>query len=134
MLLVIICVGFLICFLINISLENSADQHAQQAEATVIYHIYQAACSGYKSVTEFLASLKNMTKAPEMILNPFFLGVLLSVLTVSGYEQKIFDLIKSCTSRVFQEDDLKKNSYWIREMIPQNVNLDLVFSQVIDVR
>lgn len=75
-----------------------------------------------------------MAKAPELILNPFILGVLLSVSTVSGYEQKIFDLIKTCTSKVFQEDDLKKNSYWIREMIPQNVNLDLVFSQVIDVR
>lgn len=60
--------------------------------------------------------------------------MLLSVSTVSGFEQKVFDLIKSCTSRALQEEDRKTDSYWMREMIPQNVNIDLVFSQVIDVR
>lgn len=117
-----------------IVLENSADQNAQQAEATVIYHIHQAAYLGHESVKEFLSSLKNITKSPEAILNPFLLGVLLSISIINSYEDKIFDLIKSCTSRAFQEEERKADSRWVREIIPTNINIDLVFTQLIDVR
>lgn len=118
----------------QIFVENSADQNAQQAEATVIYHIYQAACLGHESVKEFLTALKNITKSPESVLNPFLLGVLFSISTIDSYQEKVFDLIKYCTSRAFQEEDRKTDSYWIREIVPQNIKIDLLISQVIDVR
>lgn len=114
--------------------ENSGDQNAQQAEATIIYHIHQAAYLGHESVKEFLSSLKNVTKSPEIVLNPFLLGVLLSISTINSYEDKVFDLIKSCTSRAFQEEDRKTDSHWIREIVSHATNIDFVFSQVIDVR
>lgn len=115
-------------------LSTEVDQNAQQAEATVIYHIHQAAYVGHESVKEFLSSLKNITKSPESVLNPFILGVLLSISTINSYEARVFDLIKYCTSRAFQEENRKADSHWVREMIPQNINVEHLFSQVIDVR
>lgn len=100
----------------------------------MIYHIHQAAYLGHDSIKEYVNSLKNATKAPETILNPFQLGILLSLGTINSYEDKVFDIIKSCTSRAFQEEDRKLDSFWLRETVTQHVKVDAVFSQVIDVR
>lgn len=89
---------------------------------------------GHESIKDYLSSLKNITKCPEFLLHPFQLAVLLSISNVDSYEEKTFDLIRSCVSRALHEENRKLESCWLRTMVSNTCKVNAVFSQVIDAR
>lgn len=56
----------------------------------MLFHIHQSARFGHASIKNFLKFMKNVVNAPELVLDPFLLTVLLSLSTISIYEQQVF--------------------------------------------
>jgi hypothetical protein len=55
----------------------------------VLFHIHQSARFGHASIKNFLKFMKNVANAPELILDPFLLTVLLSISSISIYEEQV---------------------------------------------
>ena len=68
----------------------ASESETQFSEATVLFHIHQSARFGHASIKNFLKFMKNVVNAPELVLDPFLLTVLLSLSTISIYEQQVF--------------------------------------------
>lgn len=60
----------------------------------MLFHIHQSARFGHASIKNLMKFMKNVTNAPELVLDPFLLTVLLSVSTISIYEEQV--LAYSC--------------------------------------
>ena len=56
----------------------------------MLFHIHQSASFGHASIKNFLKFMKSVVNAPELVLDPFLLTVLLSLSTISIYEQQVF--------------------------------------------
>jgi hypothetical protein len=67
----------------------ASETELQSAEATVLFHILQSARFGHASVRNFLKYMKNVTNASELVLDPFMLTVLLSVSSISIYQEQV---------------------------------------------
>lgn len=67
----------------------ASETETQSAEATVLFHILQSARFGHASIRNFLKFMKNVTNAPELVLDPFLLTVLLSVSNISIYQEQV---------------------------------------------
>jgi Fanconi anemia group I protein len=105
-----------------------------EAESTVLYHIHTSASLGHECIKDYLASLKNVLRSPEYIIHPFQLSVLLTISTISHYEEKVFEIVRSCISRTYHEEQKKNNSAWFRDMVPASTKIETVFAQVIIAR
>lgn len=60
-----------------------------ECESTVLYHIEEAAKISRGCVSDLLKFAKSCIHTPEIILDPFLLAVLLSLSTISAYEQQV---------------------------------------------
>jgi hypothetical protein len=67
----------------------ASEIETQSAEATVLFHIHQSARFGHASIRNFLKFMKSVANAPELVLDPFFLTVLLSLSSISIYEEQV---------------------------------------------
>lgn len=67
----------------------ASECETQFAEGTVLFHVNQSAGFGHASIKNFLKFMKNVTDAPELVLDPFLLTVLLSISTISIYEAQV---------------------------------------------
>lgn len=112
-------------------LDEAISEDYIQAESTILYHIHQAASLGYETIKDYLNSLKHLTKAPEYILKPFQLTVLLSIGSICFYEETVFDIIRSAISRSINEEARKSSSYWLTETLKRPVNIEEIFSRII---
>lgn len=63
----------------------------QESEGTVLYHIYQAAQLNHGNLKDFVSSLKKVTNAPEFILDPFLMAVLLLLSNI--YENQVIHVL-----------------------------------------
>ncbi|GJQ77090.1 FANCI [Trypoxylus dichotomus] len=113
------------------TISDTLDEESIQAESTVLYHIYQTALLGHESIKDYLSSLKNFTKSPEFILHPFQLSVLLTLSTVTFCEDKVFELIRQSISRSFREDLKKSECFWLRDLVPETLDLENTFVKII---
>ncbi|KRT83344.1 hypothetical protein AMK59_4329 [Oryctes borbonicus] len=112
-------------------ISDTWDEESIHAESTVLYHIYQTALLGHESIKDYLSSLKNFTKSPEFILHPFQLTVLLTLSTAPFCEDKVFELIRQTISRSFREDMKKSESFWLRNLVPDTLDLEDTFTKII---
>jgi Fanconi anemia group I protein len=112
-------------------IEDASNQDIMEAESTVLYHIHTSASLGHECIKDYLASLKNVLRSPEYIIHPFQLSVLLTISTISHYEEKVFEIVRSCISRTYHEEQKKNNSAWFRDMVPASTKIETVFAQVI---
>jgi Fanconi anemia group I protein len=115
-------------------IEDASTQDIMEAESTVLYHIHTSASLGHECIKDYLASLKNVLRSPEYIIHPFQLSVLLTISTISHYEEKVFEIVRSCISRTYHEEQKKNNSAWFRDMVPASTKIETVFAQVIIAR
>jgi hypothetical protein len=134
-------IGSHFCFFFLIKLvylvfivEDASTQDIMEAESTVLYHIHTSASLGHECIKDYLASLKNVLRSPEYIIHPFQLSVLLTISTISHYEEKVFEIVRSCISRTYHEEQKKNNSAWFRDMVPASTKIETVFAQVIIAR
>lgn len=67
----------------------ASEAETQSAEATVLFYILQSARFGHASIRNFLKFMKNVANAPELVLDPFLLTVLLSVSNISIYQEQV---------------------------------------------
>lgn len=75
-----------------------------------------------------------MLRSPEFIIHPFQLSVLFTISTIPQYEEKIFEIVRTCVSRTYNEEQKIHNSAWFRDMVPPINKIESVFSQVINAR
>jgi hypothetical protein len=68
---------------------TASETETQSSEATALFHILQSARFGHASVRNFLKFMKNVANAPELVLDPFLLTVLLSVSNISIYQEQV---------------------------------------------
>ncbi|KAL3277410.1 hypothetical protein HHI36_012759 [Cryptolaemus montrouzieri] len=113
-------------------IESASHQDLIEAESTVLYHIHSFATMSSNSIKEYLLHLKNLIKTPEFILHPFQLTILLIISTVQYYEEKVFEVLKPCISRCYNELHKKETSLWFRDMIPIFTNIESIFTQVLN--
>ncbi|XP_049952451.1 Fanconi anemia group I protein-like [Schistocerca serialis cubense] len=104
----------------------------QRSESTVLFHISQAAAGGHSIVKELIKSLKNVRNAPEFVLNPFLVAVLLCVSSISSYEDQAFDILKLAVIRASTEEEKRNSSAWLRDIVPKVLSIQLVFTKVIE--
>lgn len=112
------------------SIGLASETEAQPSEATVLFHILQSARFGHASIRNFLKFTKNVTNAPELVLDPFLLTVLLSVSNISIYQEQVFDVLKCTMQRVVLEEERKVESAWLRDMMPSCCDVELVFTKL----
>lgn len=115
----------------HLLLESTSNQDTIDAESTVLYHIHTAASLGHECIKDYLNSMKNLTKAPEFVLHPFQLMVLFTISTISHYEETVFEIIRPCIVRSYNEEQRRNHSAWFREMVSSVIKPEDIFSQVI---
>ncbi|KAG5900127.1 hypothetical protein JTB14_012800 [Gonioctena quinquepunctata] len=113
------------------AIESTSNQDTIEAESTVLYHIHSAASLGYECIKDYLISLKNMLKAPEFILHPFQLMTLFTISTIPHYEEIVFEIVRPCIVRSYNEEQRKTQSCWFREMVPSGPKSEEILSKVI---
>jgi hypothetical protein len=67
----------------------ASETETQSAEATVLFHILQSARFAHASIRNFLKFMKNVANAPELVLDPFLLTILLSLSNISIYQEQV---------------------------------------------
>lgn len=68
-------------------------KEVQDIESTVLYHVYQAAQLNHENMKDFIRFLKHVSHAPEYVLQPFMLSVLMSVSTI--YEDQVVKIFST---------------------------------------
>ncbi|PSN53494.1 hypothetical protein C0J52_16738 [Blattella germanica] len=114
------------------NIDAASKCETQFAEATVLFHIHQAASFGHASIKNFIKYVKSVTHSPELILDPFLLTVLLSLSTISIYEEQIVDILKCAVQRLVNEEELCESSAWLRGVTPEKLNIELVFMKLME--
>ncbi|XP_069697907.1 Fanconi anemia group I protein [Periplaneta americana] len=114
------------------SIELASERETQNAEATVLFHMHQSAQFGHASIKNFMKFMKSVTNAPELVLEPFLLTVLLSLSTISIYEEQVFEIFKCTMQRVVQEEGKKLKSAWLRGVTPSNCNVELLLMKLME--
>ncbi|KAJ8961413.1 hypothetical protein NQ318_014659 [Aromia moschata] len=112
-------------------IETTDNQETVEAESTVLYHIHTVASLGHDCIKDYLNSLKNVLRCPEFILDPFQLMVLFTISTIPHYEETIFDIIRPCIVRSYQENQKRQHSCWFREVVSTCHKPEEVLSQVV---
>ncbi|PNF15306.1 hypothetical protein B7P43_G01000 [Cryptotermes secundus] len=112
------------------SIGLASETETQAAEATVLFHILQSARFGHASIRNFLKFMKNVANAPELVLDPFLLTVLLSVSNISIYQEQVFDVLKCTMQRAVQEEEKKVESAWLRDMMPSCCDVEFIFTKL----
>ncbi|XP_063989742.1 Fanconi anemia group I protein homolog [Diachasmimorpha longicaudata] len=102
----------------------------QDTESTVLYHIRQSALLNHSSLKDFVKNLKNVTNAPEFILEPFPMSVLLMISDI--YTDQIFDIIKQALMRKIQDDERRKTSFWVKNVLPDSSVVMDIMGQIIE--
>lgn len=113
-------------------ISDASEHDAIQVESTVLFHVHTVASLGQGSIKDYLNSLKDVVKAPEFTLHPFSLTVLLTISTVSIFEEQSLDLIRSCIVRVITEDVKKVESTWFRTIVLSSIKVSNIISAVIE--
>ncbi|XP_033206109.2 Fanconi anemia complementation group I isoform X1 [Bombus vancouverensis nearcticus] len=112
----------------NIDIINLKE--VQDIESTVLYHVYQAAQLNHENMKDFIRFLKHVSHAPEYVLQPFMLSVLMSVSTI--YEDQIFEILRLAVVNSSLEKEKRQNSAWMRQLLPTPCNIIGIIRQVID--
>lgn len=81
-----------------------------------------------------MLGLKSLLKAPELILNPFQLLCLVTISTVSHYEETVFEIIRMAVVRVYQEEQKRNGNCWFNDINSAKFNVEDVFKRIIDIR
>uniref|UniRef100_A0A0C9QHI6 Fanci_0 protein n=1 Tax=Fopius arisanus TaxID=64838 RepID=A0A0C9QHI6_9HYME len=102
----------------------------QDTESTVLYHIRQSALLNHSSLKDFVKNLKNITNAPEFILEPFPMSVLLLISDI--YNDQIFDIIKQALARKIQDEEKKRSCFWVKHVLPENSIVMEIMEQIIE--
>lgn len=118
----------------NILVGDPSTQDILEAEATVLYHIHSLASLGQNFTKDYLNFLKTILRSPEFILHPFQLSVLLTLSTIPHHEEKIFEILRSCVSRAYNEDQKKTSSAWFRDTVSVQTKLEDTFVYIISAR
>ncbi|GAB1869216.1 Fanconi anemia group I protein-like protein [Camponotus japonicus] len=105
-------------------------REVQDIESTVLYHIYQAAQLNHQLIRDYIKYFKSVTHVPEAVLEPFMLSVLLTVASID--ENQIFEMLRTIINKRKENDDRRKNSAWLRNLIPDSCSIMTIMGNVID--
>ncbi|CAL1679736.1 unnamed protein product [Lasius platythorax] len=101
----------------------------QDVESTVLYHIYQAAQLNHQHIRDYIKYFKSVTHVPEAVLEPFMLSILLTVASID--ENQIFEMLRTIINKRKENDDRRKNSAWLRKLIPDSCSIMTIMGNVI---
>uniref|UniRef100_T1HAE3 Fanconi anemia group I protein n=1 Tax=Rhodnius prolixus TaxID=13249 RepID=T1HAE3_RHOPR len=101
-----------------------------ESERMVLYHIrvMEKSCSGW---AELIKVAKSCTSAPQVILNPFFLAILLIVSNVPSYQLEIMTLLKNTIKNISLEEEKLEESEWMRKLLSTKCDVDTVLIKLI---
>nr|XP_023013240.1 Fanconi anemia group I protein homolog [Leptinotarsa decemlineata] len=116
------------------AIESTSNQDTIDAESTVLFHIHSAAALGYECIKDYLNSLRNMLRSPEFVLHPFQLMTLFTISSIPHYEETVFEIVRPCIVRSYNEEQKRVHSCWFREMVPFGPKPEDVLSKVIHFR
>lgn len=111
------------------SIDVINPKEIQDTESTVLYHIYQAAQLNHQHIRDYIKYFKSVTHVPEAVLEPFMLSVLLTVASID--ENQIFEMLRTIIIKRKENDDRRKNSAWLRKLIPDSCTIMTIMGNVI---
>ncbi|KAG8289680.1 hypothetical protein J6590_099551, partial [Homalodisca vitripennis] len=111
--------------------SESDSKEISDCESMVLYHTEESAKLSRGCVTDLLKFTKNCVSIPEIILDPFLLAVLLSLSTISAYEQQVMETLKTAILRSAQEEERRKESAWLRQMVSPQKDFNEVLLKLI---
>ncbi|XP_011882378.1 PREDICTED: Fanconi anemia group I protein isoform X2 [Vollenhovia emeryi] len=127
-------------FTVRLSQTDSADtldtidvinpREVQDVESTVLYHISQAAELNHQHIRDYVKYFKSVSHVPEAVLEPFMLSVLLTVAFID--ESQIFEMLRAIINKRNESDSKRKNSAWLRKLIPESCSTMAVMVNVIE--
>ncbi|XP_036145444.1 Fanconi anemia group I protein isoform X3 [Monomorium pharaonis] len=105
-------------------------KEVQDVESTVLYHISQAAELNHQLIRDYIKYFKSVSHVPEAILEPFMLSVLLTVASID--ENQIYEMLRAIINKRNENDSKRKNSAWLRKLIPDSCSIMTVIGNVIE--
>ncbi|XP_046613959.1 Fanconi anemia group I protein [Neodiprion virginianus] len=101
----------------------------QEAESTILYHIFHATEVNQNSLKDFIKSVRNATNIPAYVLDPFIMTLLLNVSDI--YENDTLDILRSALSRIIRDNERQKHSSWLREVLDKDCSISSTLNTVI---
>lgn len=101
----------------------------QEVESTILYHISHAAEVNQNSMKDFVKSLRNITNAPEYVLDPFIMTLLLNLSDI--YEDEALEILRLAMSRIIRDNERQKHSAWLNEVLENNCSVSKTLGTVI---
>ncbi|XP_011143561.1 Fanconi anemia group I protein [Harpegnathos saltator] len=112
------------------TIDTVSAKEIQDVESTVLYHIYQAAQLNHQHIRDYIRYSKNVSNVPETIMEPFMFSILLTVAPIC--EDQIFELLHTIMNKRNENDNKRKNSVWLRKLIPDSCSIMTMMMNVID--
>lgn len=109
-------------------------EQLKEAELSVFYMIRKLASFNSYAIKDYLTFLKTLNKAPEFILHPFHIKVLLVISEVEDYKDKVCDILKSLILRFYSEKTKRNSSVWFRRMTTRLIDIESIISTLINSR
>ncbi|KAG7201026.1 hypothetical protein KM043_003378 [Ampulex compressa] len=105
-------------------------KEVQNAESTVLYHIYHAARSNHESMRHYMRYLRSIVSAAEYMLEPFVMAILLSVSSI--YDNQVFEILKLAIEHAVEDEQRRKNDAWLKLIVPQTRGIMDIMDQIIE--
>ncbi|XP_026674075.1 Fanconi anemia group I protein isoform X2 [Ceratina calcarata] len=105
-------------------------KEVQENESTVLYHVYQAARLNHENMRDFIRFIKQVSYAPEYMLQPFMLAVLMTVSSI--YEDQIYETLRTGIVNDSLEKSKRECSAWLRQLLPPPRNIIEIIRRVIE--
>ncbi|XP_055955282.1 Fanconi anemia group I protein [Patella vulgata] len=113
--------------------EECDTETLRYTEGTVILHIVFSVKQDQELGREFIRYLKNtLLVHPVKVLAPFNLALALSVARIHRLQDQLYDFIKSTILKSFKDKDKENNSKWIRELVPDTVDITSYVLETVD--
>ncbi|XP_044756769.1 Fanconi anemia group I protein [Coccinella septempunctata] len=112
--------------------QNNEIKQYEEAELSVFYHIRTLASHNSFAIKDYLVFLKTINKAPEFILHPFHIKVLLVIFEVEDYRDKVWDILKSLILRYFNEKSKRESSIWFSRMSSKLMDIETIINTLIN--
>ena len=111
--------------------EERGVEELRAAEGTVVYHVSQQARAGHPIAREVVRVARAAAQAPEA-LDPCSLLLALALAADRRLQAPLLDSLRQAVTRALALEERRRESAWVREVVPGVTDLPSLLGQVIE--
>lgn len=112
--------------------EERGVEELRAAEGTVVYHVSQQARAGHPVAREVVRVVRAAALAPEALADPCSLRLALALAADRRLQAPLLDSLRQAVTRALALEERRRESAWLREVVPGTVDLPSLLGQVIE--